>query len=293
MAARRLGEEDAATAASEYGVTVIDEQLLRQLCRRKCQAVPEENVKALYAFFDEKGLSTVDQVRDHHAVLYDQVKDYLDDHEMALKKLCEVLASKRELARNVSGIHRNKLLVDIPGASESQIAAGTLRQALDMCATVCEQYKAEEKDRNSSEYEIALEALEEAQQLSPDVKARWVARGELYKEEEVLHSCVCLGEFNEKFLGASFDKTLHLPAGAQDLSSGDYTPYLAAEPGAASRLALSKIADVPTRRPPLMSNLILRVDGVVEAPPRRRRRATPSTRPVPRRRLICSTRILR
>ena len=293
MAARRLGEEDAATAASEYGVTVIDEQLLRELCRRKGKALPVEAITTLYAFFDEKGLSTVDQVRDHHAVLYDQVKDCFDDHEMAFKKLCEVLASKHKLARNVSGIHRNKLLVDIPGASELQIAAGTLRQALDMCATVCEQYKAEEKDRNSSEYEKAFEVLEAAKELDSVVRARWRARGELCKDEGVLHSCVCLRGFNETFLGTSFDETLHLPAGAQDLSSGDYTPHLAAEPGAASRLALSKIGDVPTRRPQLFSNLIIRVDGVVEAPPRRRRRATPSTRPVPRRRPICSTRILR
>ena len=275
---RRRAEEEATAAAEEYGKTTMDLPLLRELVRRKGCAAKEEDINTLYAFFDEKGLSTVDQVRDHHAVLYDQVKDYLDDHEMALKKLCEVLASKRELARNVSGIHRNKLLVDIPGASESQIAAGTLRQALDMCATVCEQYKAEEKDRNSSEYEKAFEVLEAAEELDLVVRARWRARGELYKDEEVLHSCVCLRGFNETFLGASFDKTLHLPAGAQDLSSGDYTPYLAAEPGAASRLALSKIGDVPTRRPPLMSNLIIRVDGVVEAPPRRRRRATQSTR---------------
>ena len=278
MAARRLGEEDAATAASEYGATVIDEQLLRDLCRRKGPAVPEENVKALYAFFDEKGLSTVDQVRDHHAVLYDQVKDSFDDHKTAFKKLCEVLASKYKLAENVSAIRKNKLLMDIPGALQKELAAGTLRQVLDMCATVCEQYKAEEKDRNSSEYEKAFEALEAAQELSLDDKSQWVARGELYKATGVLHSCVCLRGFNETFLGKSFDKTLHLPAGAQDLSSGDYTPYLAAEPGAASRLALSRIGDVPTRRPPLMTNLIIRVDGVVEAPPRRCRRATPSTR---------------
>ena len=290
---RRRAEEEATAAAEEYGKTTMDLPLLRELVRRKGCAAKEEDINTLYAFFDEKGLSTVDQVRDHHAVLYDQVKDYLDDHEMALKKLCEVLASKRELARNVSGIHRNKLLVDIPGASESQIAAGTLRQALDMCATVCEQYKAEEKDRNSSEYEIALEALEEAQQLSPDVKAQWVARGKLYDEFGVLASCVNVKTFNDDVLGTSFDKTLHLPAGALDLSAEGYTPHLAAEPGAASRLALSRIGDVPTRRPPLISNLIIRVDGVVKVPPRRRRRATPSTRPVPRRRLICSTRILR
>ena len=274
---RRRAEEEATAAAEEYGKTTMDLPLLRELVRRKGCAAKEEDINTLYAFFDEKGLSTVDQVRDHHAVLYDQVKDYLDDHEMALKKLCEVLASKRELARNVSGIHRNKLLVDIPGASESQIAAGTLRQALDMCATVCEQYKAEEKDRNSSEYEKAFEVLEAAEELDLVVRARWRARGELYKATGVLHSCVCLGGFNETFLGTSFDKTLHLPAGAQDLSSGDYTPYLAAEPGAASRLALSKIPEVPTRRPTLISNLIIRVDGVMETPPRNRRRATQST----------------
>ena len=36
----------------------------------------------------------------------------------------------------------------------------------------------------------------------------------------------------------------------------------------------------------MISNLIIRIDSVVEAPPRRRRRATPSTGSVPRRRAL-------
>ena len=81
MAARRLGEEDAATAASEYGVTVIDEQLLRELCRRKGKALPcYHDLHAIDRKACDRG-----QVRDHHAVLYDPVKDCFDDHEMAFK----------------------------------------------------------------------------------------------------------------------------------------------------------------------------------------------------------------
>ena len=150
-------------------------------------------------------------------------------------------------------------------------------ELLELLGKVCEQYKAEEKDRNSSEYEKAFAVLEAAEELDLVVRARWRARGELYKATGVLHSCVCVKTFNDHILETSFDKTLHLPAGALDLSAEGYTPHLAAEPGAASRLALSRIGDVPPRRPPLMSNLIIRVDGVVEAPSdavdaRRRRR---------------------
>ena len=171
----------------------------------------------------------------------------------------------------------SELFEKVTGARKEEVATKTHSELLELLRLVCERHKAEEPDRDSSEYEKAFEVLEAAEELDLVVRARWRARGELYKATGVLHSCVCLGGFNETFLGLSFDKTLHLPAGAQDLSSGDYTPYLAAEPGAASRLALSKIGDVPTRRPQLISNLIIRVDGVVEAPPRCRRRATPST----------------
>ena len=295
MATRRQRAEDAAAGAEEYGAKKLDLETLRGLCKVTKQPLSEEDVKTLYAYFDERELWTVAEARDHHEILYLRVKDSMDDPEMAFKKLCQALSSKSKLARHVGTINDRELTQKVAGAIGDKLRASTtaLRQVLDVLASVLKQYKAEEKDRNSSAYEKALDALEEAQQLSPDVKAQWVARGELYKATGVLASCACLREFNEKVLETSFDKTLHLPAGAQDLSFGDYTPHLAAKPGADSRLALSKIGDVPTRRPQLISNLIIRVDGVVEAPPRRRRRATPSTRPVPRRRLICSTRILR
>ena len=277
MAERRArGAEEAAAEAANYGKTEISTQLLERLCKVKFQALPVEAIATVHGFLVEKGLSTVTDVVGHHGRLYDRVRDYLDDQEMGFRKLCQVLASTNKLAEHLPAIN-SQLFVGVPGTSRDELKASTLRQALDVCATVCEQYKAEEKDRNSSNYDRALETLEGAKQLSLVVRARWRARGELYKDEEVLHSCVCLRGFNETFLGASFDKTLHLPAGAQDLSFGDYTPHLAAKPGADSRLALSKIGDVPTRRPQLISNLIIRVDGVVEAPPRCRRRATPST----------------
>ena len=49
---RRRGAEEAAAAAEEYGKSTIELRVLLELCGKR---TPEENVKALYAFFDEKG----------------------------------------------------------------------------------------------------------------------------------------------------------------------------------------------------------------------------------------------
>ena len=270
--------DDAANAAdAAYGERAVDQELLRDLCKRRFQALSEEDVQTLDAYFSEKELLTVDGVIGHFERLYQREKSSVDTKEMAFKKLCQFLVSKNKLGEHISGCVYDDLLVAVPGTSRADLRACTLRQLLELATKVCERYVAEEKDRNSSEYEKALKTLEDAEELDLVVRAHWRARGELYKDEGVLASCVNVKTFNETFLGTSFDKTLHLPAGALDLSFGDYTPHLAAEPGAASRLALSKFAQVPTRRPQLISNLIIRVDGVVEAPPRRRRRATPST----------------
>lgn len=260
---RRRGDVDADDAA--YGLTALSAELLRA-AGKVSGKIPGNPHVVVMSYCDENDLKLVDDLVEHYAAAAELVKPSIGDAEMAFSALVSTLCRRAEFRELVPSLN-SQLFEPVPGASLKEMQTKGHAELLELLGKVCAQYKAEEKYRNSSEYEKALEALEEAQELSLDDKAQWVARGELYKDEGVLHSCVCLGEFNEKFLGTSFDKTLHLPAGARDLSSGDYTPYLAAEPGAASRLALSKICDVPTRRPQLISNLIIRVDGVVEAPP--------------------------
>ena len=285
---RRRGDVDADDAA--YGLTALSAELL-SAAGKVSGKMPGNPHVVVMSYCDENDLKLVDDLVEHYAAAAELVKPSIGDAEMAFSSLAFTLC--RNLGKFIPPLN-SQLFEPVPGAGDREkVHTKGHAEQLELLGKVCAQYKAEEKVRNSSEYELAFEVLEAAEELDLVVRARWQARGELYKDEEVLHSCVCLRGFNETILGTPFDKTLHLPAGALDLSAEGYTPHLAAEPGAPSRLALSRIGDVPTRRPPLMSNLIIRFDGVVEAPPRRRRRATPSTRPVPRRRLICSTRILR
>ena len=270
---RRRGDVDADDAA--YGLTALSAELL-SAAGKVSGKMPGNPHVVVMSYCDENDLKLVDDLVEHYAAAAELVKPSIGDAEMAFSSLAFTLCRIRNLLKIIPPLNF-QLFEPVPGASKEEVKTKTHPELLELLRKVCAQYKAEEKDRNSSKYEKAFEALEAAQELSLDDKSQWVARGELYKATGVLHSCVCLRGFNETILGTPFDKTLHLPAGALDLSAEGYTPHLAAEPGAPSRLALSRIGDVPTRRPPLMSNLIIRVDGVVEAPPRRRRRATPST----------------
>ena len=286
---RRRGDVDADDAA--YGLTALSAELLRA-AGKVSGKMPGNPHVVVMSYCDENDLKLVDDLVEHYAAAAELVKPSIGDAEMAVSSLAFTLCRIHNLVKIIPPLN-SQLFEPVPGARDREkVQTKGHAELLELLGKVCAQYKAEEKDRNSSEYEKAFDALEAAQELSLDDKSQWVARGELYKATGVLHSCVCVKDFNEKVLETPFDKTLHLPAGALDLSAEGYTPHLAAEPGAASRLALSKIGDVRTRRPTLFSNLIIRVDGVVEALPGRRRRATPSTGSVPRR-LVLATRILR
>ena len=246
MAERRPRGEDAASAAEEYGKTKIEMQLLRALCKRYKITLDEEAVKTLYAYLDEKALSTVDGVIEHYAVLHERAKDVMDDYEMAFKRLCQVLSHKNALVDAVANIHRWDLFATLPGASMTEMRAlTTLRPVLELASTVCEQYKAEEKDRNSSSYQLALDIVKESGKMPLVDLKRLEVRCEVYLDTGVLTTCVNLRDLNQKVLGKAFDPKSHLAEAAKDYSREGFTPHLAAKPGLDSRLALSRIAQDP------------------------------------------------
>ena len=247
------GVDDAA-----YGGTPLSAKLLR-VAGRVSGHMKDDPAGVIMAYSGDEGLASVDDLVDHFELVAVTVKPAIcGDSQIAfsalVSALCRLNDSNQPCLKKLIPRLNSELFDQVDGARWDALRDTTIShlELLKMLRTICERYKAEYKQRNSSMYEKALEVLEEAQQLSPDVKAQWVARGKLYDKIGVLASCVNVKMFNDDFLETSFDKTLHLPAGGLDLSFGDFTPHLAAEPGPASRLALLKFAQVPTRCPPLI-----------------------------------------
>ena len=239
----------AGAADAAFGRTALSAELLR-VAGKVHGNMKGDPVGGLMTYCGENSLNSVNDVVAHYPEAADRVRETICDAEMAFSSLVVALTRIYKLRPLISNINA-ELFEKVSGARSEEVATKTHSELLALLRLVCARHKAEEKDRNLSEYEKALETLKGAEELDSVVKAQLKARGELYKATGVLGSCVNVKTFNDEFLETSFDKTLHLPAGGLDLSSGDYTPNLAAEPGAASRLALSKFARVPTRRPQL------------------------------------------
>ena len=234
-----------------FGLTSLSLEFLRE-AGKVSGYMPGNPHAVVMAYCEKKGLKSVDDLVEHYAAGADQVKDTFCDAEMAFSRLACTLCRLENLRLLISSLNSGLFAKnpDVRASRHSEeMRAKSHPEMLELLGQVCAQHKKEEPLRIASKYELAVEIVKKDDETSSADLARLLARGYVYAKTGMCDTCVPLDEINKKVLDVDFDSELHLAPEAIDFSGDGFTCQIAAKPGPDSRLALTKIANVPIRRP--------------------------------------------